>query len=66
MDRHEDAPDFIVVGEKVALGPLRRDLAATYARWDNQLEVRRGLDLLGVATPESREKWVEDNIKAGA
>jgi hypothetical protein len=25
------APDFIVVGEKVALGPLRRDLAPTYA-----------------------------------
>jgi hypothetical protein len=24
-------PDFIVVGEKVALGPLRRDLAATDA-----------------------------------
>ena len=27
MDTHE--PDFIVVGEKVALGPLRRDLAAS-------------------------------------
>jgi hypothetical protein len=26
MDSHE--PDFIVVGDKVALGPLRRDLAA--------------------------------------
>jgi hypothetical protein len=50
MDSHE--PDFIVVGEMVALGPLRRDLAATYARWMNQLEVRRGLDLLGIATPE--------------
>jgi hypothetical protein len=34
MDSHE--PDFIVVGEKVALGPLRRDLAAAYARWMNQ------------------------------
>lgn len=66
MGSDEDAPDFIVVGAKVALGRLRRDLAATYARWDNQLEVRRGLDLLGVATPESREKWVDDNIKAGA
>jgi hypothetical protein len=40
MDSHE--PDLIVVGEKVALGPLRRDLAASYARWMNQLEVRRG------------------------
>ena len=64
MDSHE--PDFIVVGEKVALGPLRRDLAAAYARWMNQLEVRRGLDQRGVATPESQEKWVEENIERGA
>jgi diamine N-acetyltransferase len=64
MDSHE--PDFIVVGEKVALGPLRRDLAAAYARWMNQLEVRRGLDHLGVATPHSQEKWVEENIESGA
>jgi diamine N-acetyltransferase len=61
-----DEPDFIVVGEKVALGPLRRDLAAVYARWMNELDVRRGLDYLGVATVESQEKWVEDNIERGA
>jgi len=59
-------PDFIVVGQKVALGPLRRDLAADYARWANQLEVRRGLDYLGISTPQSQEKWVEDNIERGA
>jgi diamine N-acetyltransferase len=64
MDSHE--PDFIVVGEKVALGPLRPDLAAVYARWMNQLEVRRGLDQLGIATPESQEKWVADNLERGA
>jgi diamine N-acetyltransferase len=64
MDKHE--PDFIVVGEKVALGPLRRDLAAVYARWRNQLEVRRGLDDMGIATPQSQEKWVEENIEKGA
>jgi diamine N-acetyltransferase len=64
MDSHE--PDFVVVGEKVALGPLRRDLAAVYARWLNQLEVRRGLHLLGIATPQSQEKWVEENIERGA
>jgi hypothetical protein len=33
MDSYE--PDFIVIGDKVALGPLRRDLAADYARWMN-------------------------------
>ena len=59
-------PDFIVVGEKVALGPLRRELAASYARWMNQLEVRRGLDYRGVATPQNQEKWVEDNMERGA
>jgi diamine N-acetyltransferase len=64
MDSHE--PDFIVVGQRVALGPLRRDLAASYARWMNQLEVRRGLVQMGIATPESQEKWVEENIERGA
>jgi len=64
MDNCE--PDFIVVGDKVALGPLRRELAAVYARWMNQLEVRRGLDYLGVSTPQSQEKWVEENVERGA
>jgi diamine N-acetyltransferase len=64
MDSHD--PDFIVVGEKVALGPLRPDLAADYARWMNELEVRRGLDHLGIATPQSQEKWVEENLERGA
>jgi diamine N-acetyltransferase len=64
MDSNE--PDFIVVGEKVALGPLRADLAAAYARWENQLEVRRGLDHMGIATPQSEEKWVQENIEKGA
>src|SRR5438309_7293611 len=64
MDSHE--PDLIVIGEKVALGPLRRDLVATYARWMNQIEVRRGLDQMGIATPQSQEKWVDENIEKGA
>ena len=32
----------------------------------NQCEVRRGLDHLGIATPQSQEKWVEENIERGA
>ena len=62
----DSEPDFILVGDKVGLGPLRRDLAATYARWKNQLDVRRGLHQLGMATPASEEKWVEENLEAGA
>jgi len=64
MDRHE--PDFIVVGHKVALGPLRRDLAADYARWMNDPDVRCGLNQMGIATPHSQEKWVEENLERGA
>ena len=64
MDGHE--PDFVVVGEQVALGPLRRDLAATYARWLNQLDVRFGLGQRGIATTESQERWVEENLERGA
>jgi RimJ/RimL family protein N-acetyltransferase len=59
-------PDYIVVGEKAALGPLRPDLAADYARWMNQADVRRGLNLLSVASPQSQEKWVEENLHASA
>jgi diamine N-acetyltransferase len=63
MDSHE--PDFIVVGEKVALGPLRRDLAAAYARWMNQLEVRRGLDQMGIATRRAwRSGWRRTSTRA--
>jgi diamine N-acetyltransferase len=61
-----EEPDLVVFGDKVALGPLRRDLAASYARWANQIEARRGLDRRGLATPETEEKWVDDCIKDGA
>jgi diamine N-acetyltransferase len=32
----------------------------------NQLEVRPGLVHLGIATPQSQDKWVEQNIEKGA
>ena len=64
MDRLE--PDFIVVGDKVALGPLRLDLAADYARWMNDPTVRGGLNQMGIATTQSQEKWVEENLELGA
>jgi diamine N-acetyltransferase len=35
----EEQPGFVVEGDRVALGPLRMDLVATYQRWDNDLEV---------------------------
>jgi diamine N-acetyltransferase len=63
MDRE---PDFIVVGENVALGPLRPDLADDYARWMNQPDVRRGLAFRGVHTVQTQQKWVEENIERGS
>jgi diamine N-acetyltransferase len=61
-----DESDFVVVGDKVALGPLRLDLAPVYARWWNEREVRRGLDYLGVSNPRAQEKWVDDNLERSA
>jgi len=61
-----DPPDLIVLGERVALGPLRRDLAATYARWVNHLDVRPGLGDLGIHTRETEEAWVDEALKKGA
>jgi diamine N-acetyltransferase len=64
MDSHD--PDYLVVGDKVALGPLRPDLAATYARWMNQLDVRHGLAEMGIASPQSQEKWIQERLEMGA
>jgi diamine N-acetyltransferase len=62
----DDPLDFIVIGERVALGPLRRDLAATYARWVNRPDVREGLLNLGIQTLETEEAWVDEQVRKGA
>jgi diamine N-acetyltransferase len=59
-------PDLLVSGERVALGPLRPDLAETYGRWMNQPEVRFGVEYLAIATPKSQEEWIEESNKAAA
>jgi diamine N-acetyltransferase len=64
--RRMDEPDLILVGERVALGPLRRDLAALQARWMNSADVRFGLQQAGLATQETEETWVDETVKAGA
>jgi hypothetical protein len=35
----DEQPGFVVEGARVALGPLRMDLVATYQRWEHDLEV---------------------------
>lgn len=58
MDASE--PIVNIVGEKVALGPRRRDLLPLYLKWMNDFEVTRGL---GAATRpltwEAEESWYE-------
>jgi RimJ/RimL family protein N-acetyltransferase len=61
-----DEPDLFLVGERVALGPLRRDLAALQARWMNSPDVRFGLQHAGLSTQETEEAWIDETVKAGA
>src|SRR5215213_3060506 len=51
---------FNVVGEKVALGPPRRELLPLYWRWINDFEVTRTtLSGLRPITLEAEERWYE-------
>ncbi|HEX7125854.1 MAG TPA: GNAT family N-acetyltransferase [Thermodesulfobacteriota bacterium] len=40
-----EAPIISIAGERVALGPLRRDLLPLYERWVNDFEVTRSTDM---------------------
>ena len=56
--KHE--PPIIVRGRRAGLGPLRRDLIPTYARWQTDLEVLRGMGTSGqVQGVEATEAWYE-------
>jgi diamine N-acetyltransferase len=58
--------EYLIEGERAALGPMRRDLAATYAAWINRVEVRSGLKNLGLLDRESEEEWMAETMKANA
>jgi diamine N-acetyltransferase len=55
-----DAPDYVLEGERVALGPLRKDLADRYRRWVHDLDVRSGILTVGIYALETEEAWVEE------
>jgi diamine N-acetyltransferase len=57
-----DAPDYVLEGERVALGPLRKDLADAYRRWVHDLDVRTGILTVGIYALEAEEAWVEETI----
>jgi hypothetical protein len=54
-----DVPDYVLEGERVALGPLRKDLADRYRRWVHDLEVRNGILTVGIYGLEAEESWLE-------
>ncbi len=58
-DADRPAPPLLVEGERVALGPLRRDLIPTYQRWVSALEVAFGVGHLGVLTLDAEQAWYE-------
>jgi RimJ/RimL family protein N-acetyltransferase len=58
--------EYLIEGERAALGTLRRDLAATYAAWINRVEVRSGLKNLGILDRESEEAWIAETMQANA
>jgi RimJ/RimL family protein N-acetyltransferase len=60
QSRHDtERPVVNVVGERVALGPMRRDLIPVYHRWFNDLPTRRDLGPVQTATLEWQERWYD-------
>jgi diamine N-acetyltransferase len=52
--------EYLIEGERAALGPLRRELAETYAAWVNRLEVGHGILNLGIYDRQGEEAWLDE------
>jgi RimJ/RimL family protein N-acetyltransferase len=61
-----DAPDYVLEGERVALGALRKDLADTYRRWLHDLDVRSRVLNPGLYALEAEEAFVDQAIAESA
>jgi RimJ/RimL family protein N-acetyltransferase len=48
-----------IVGERVALGPLRRDLLPLYGRWINDFAVARNMGVPGPVTEPQEAAWFD-------
>ena len=60
----EETPVINLTGQKVSLGPLRKDLLPLYHRWLNDLEVIRTLNIgIRPRRLESEEAWYEDTLE---
>jgi diamine N-acetyltransferase len=54
----------MLVGERAALGQLKREHLPSLARWINDPEVRRGLAYRGLVNEDSELKWYEETTEA--
>src|SRR5687768_7345833 len=65
MAKHDERPVINLTGERVALGPLRRDLIPTYQRWFNDIETDHTQgDAPGPRTLERTTAWYDRNATA--
>jgi diamine N-acetyltransferase len=65
QEHSNDQAVLNIVGEKVALGPHRRDLLSLYQRWINDFEVTRTLAAgLRPMTFEAEEAWYDRVVKS--
>lgn len=65
FDAQQDRPILNIIGELIALGPLRKDLLPVYQRWINDFNTLRNLG--GSPRPltfEQEETWLSDTGKA--
>ena len=63
--QNSEAPVLNIVGELVALGPLREELLPVYGRWINDFGTIRMLGLPPApVTAEKERDWYEDLSKA--
>src|SRR4051812_13156237 len=60
-----EAPILNIAGDKVALGPYRRDLLALYQRWINDFAVARTLGQVRPFSWEQEEEWYANTNKSG-
>ncbi|GHO62123.1 N-acetyltransferase [Ktedonobacter sp. SOSP1-52] len=60
----QEKPIFSIVGEKVALGPIRRELIPLYQRWINDFEVLRTLHIPRPSTFEEIQASYEADVAA--
>ena len=61
-----EGAEFLIEGERVALGRLRRDLPDTHARWTGSLAVWPGLSHLGILDRVTEEAGLDEALNANA